>query len=147
LAEISALEPSKSDNWWAECLPWPNSGNHHGFHDGVGFGPGFDSNNFNTSWHLSPAIVHTNNADYFGCSFQRDLSATNLIFRIQSSESLSTEQSWTDLACCTNNSGWSGCGMIRETMISPGCAEVMILDVRPVSPGCNRFIRLCVTRP
>jgi len=145
--EISALEPSKSDNWWAECLPWPNSGNHHGFHDGVGFGPGFDSNNFNTSWHLSPAIVHTNNADYFGCSFQRDLSATNLIFRIQSSESLSTEQSWTDLACCTNNSGWSGCGMIRETMISPGCAEVMILDVRPVSPGCNRFIRLCVTRP
>jgi carboxypeptidase D len=145
--EISAPEPPAWDSWWAECLSWPNSGNQHGFHDRAGFGPGFDSSHFNTSWHLSPAIVHTNNTDYFSCSFQRDPSATNLIFRIQTSESLSAGSSWTDLACCTNGCGWSGCGNIRETMVSPGCVVVTVLDFRPVSPGANRFIRMCVTRP
>lgn len=149
---ISALAPASGDPWWALAGhngtfldDWPPG--LHWFQDWNGWSGEIGPNTPGNNWHLTPVIVHSNGADYFGCSFSRNLSDTNLIFRVQARDTLSADQPWMDLDCYTNGCGWSGRGRICETNISPGRAEVTVLDNRPVQPGSNRFIRLLVIRP
>ena len=150
--EISAVEPPCWDWWWIWAGPGEMFSNGRPldlrwFQNWGGWSAGIGCINSRDRWHLAPIVVHTNNAEYFGCFFSRDLSDTNLVLRIQASDTLAIDQSWTDLGCFTNGCGWSGCGLICETNISPVRAGVTVLDARPVQKGSSRFIRLWVIRP
>lgn len=95
---------------------------------------------------ISPVVVHTNNADGFGCSFRRNTNATDLTFHVQATSTLST-QAWFDVASYTNCCGWTGPGIAWEAAASTGVVTVTALDVQPVLANTNRFMRLWVAQP
>ena len=153
--EISALEPATIEQWRAMFFGTTNNAGpaaDNADPDGDGipnlleYALGLDPTHPDTGSQLAPVLAHTNNEDWFGCSFVRNTNATDLTFHVQTA-SLLTVPSWLDVAAWSNGSGWTGPGVAWETNASLNSAGVTVLDTQPVRSRTNGFMRLQVTRP
>jgi hypothetical protein len=153
--EISAVEPTTIAQWRARFFGTTNnagSAADNADPDGdslpnlLEYALGLDPTVPDLVPQLTPVLVHTNNADWFGGSFLRNTNATDLAFRVQGASSLSAP-AWSDIAAWTNGAGWTGPGLAWETPASSNRAAVTVLDPQPFPTGTNRFLRLSVTRP
>ena len=153
--EISALEPTRIEQWRAVYFGTTNNSGRAADDadpDGDGivnlleYGFGLDPTDADAGSQLTPVVIHTNNADWFGCSFRRNTNATDLTFHVETASVLSP-QAWFDMASCTNGIGWTGPGQTWERTALPGSVAVTVLETQPMLAGTNRFMRLLVTRP
>jgi hypothetical protein len=95
---------------------------------------------------ISPALVHTNNADWFGCSFLRNTNATDVSFYVQTATFISSP-TWSNVVSYANCCGWTGLGLARESAVASNVVSVTALDSQPILGSTNRFMRLKVTQP
>ena len=153
--EISAAEPATIEQWRAMFFGTTNnafSAANSADPDGDGipnlleYASGLNPTNPDADRLVSPVMLHTNNADWFGCSFRRNINATDLTFHVQVTSILST-QAWSDVASYANCCGWTGLGIVWETTDLTNAVNVTVLDVQPVLASTNRFMRLWVTQP
>jgi hypothetical protein len=153
--EISAIQPATISQWRALFFGATNTfglaaDNADPDGDGVPnlleYAFGLNPLQFDNLPQLSPVMVQTNNAVAFGCTFWRNTNATDLVFRVQVSDSL-TAPVWLDLASYNSASGWNGAGRVWETPSSASALTVTALDPQPILMGTNHFLRLRVEYP
>jgi hypothetical protein len=152
--EISAVEPVTMDEWRA--LYFGTTVNSGPAADGADpdsdsipnlleYALGLDPSVPDSTAQLTPVMIQTNGAAWFGCSFLRNTNASDLELSVQVANDLGTG-GWTSLATRTNASGWFGPGVVGEVPASSGCARVTIMEPQPIDPIANRFICLRVRR-
>jgi hypothetical protein len=150
--EVSALEPVTIQQWRAVYFGTTNNTglaadqtdpDHDGITNLLEYAFGLNPTNTDSGPLLSGRVVHTNQTDWFVCSFGRNTNATDLTFTVQAAATL-PPPTWLTLASCTNGLGWSGPGVAWETPASPGRALVTVLDTQPITAATNRFFRLRV---
>ena len=153
--ELSALEPATIEQWRAVYFGTTNNSGRAADDadpDGDGivnlleYGFGLDPTDADAGSQLTPVVIHTNNADWFGCSFRRNTNATDLIFHVEAADVLPA-QSWLDLASYSSSSGWTGPGMAWETGATTNPVRVTVLDTQPMPAATNHFMRVRVSLP
>jgi hypothetical protein len=153
--EISALEPATLEQWRAMFFGMTNnlgaaSDNADPDGDGIPnlleYASGLNPLHFDSGPQLSPIIVHTNNTDWFGCSFTRNANATDLIFHVQTAGTLPAD-AWFNIAGYTNGFGWTSQSRIVETTATTNIMNVVVFDTQPISTSTNHFMRLQVIHP
>jgi hypothetical protein len=153
--EISAVPPATIAQWRAEFFGTTNDlgiAADNADPDGAGlpnlleYAFGLDPTIPNANREPAPVILHSNNADWFGCSFPRNTNATDLTFVVQASSSLSS-QNWSNLAVFAAGSGWTGSSSAAESYAGPGVVRVTVLDAAPIPANSNRFLRVQISGP
>ena len=153
-AEISAVEPATIEQWRARFFGTTSGAgasadgadpDGDGIPNLLEYAFGLDPTHYELGPQLSPLVVHTNNADWFGCSFLRNTNATDVSFGVQVTSSVAN-WSWFETAAYTNGGGWVGPGLAWERPANSNCVSVSALDTQPISSASNRFMRLRVTR-
>jgi hypothetical protein len=153
--EISAVAPTTIAQWRAVFFGTTNNlgaaaDNADPDGDGIPnlleYAFGLDPTTPDSNWQVTPVILHTNNVDWFGCSFPRNTNATDLTFLVQATGSL-TSQNWSNIASYTTGSGWTGPSSASESYASPDVLKVTVLDTQPIPANTNRFLRVQVSGP
>ncbi len=153
--EISAVEPTTLDQWRALCFGTiTNAGlaadsadpDGDGLPNFLEYAYGLNPTNADQGWHILPALIHTNNADWLTCSFLRNTNAADLTFALQAAAMIPT-MSWTNLITWTSAAGWSNPSLVAETNSGPGRVRVTVKDPLPIGATAGRFVRLVVSRP
>jgi len=153
--EISATEPTTIEQWRALYFGTTNNSGtaaNTADPDGDGipnlmeYATGRNPATPDTGPLISPAIIHTNNADWFGCAFQRNTNATDVSFHVQTTTFISPT-TWSDVVTYSNCCGWAGTGTVRESVAASNVMNVIALDSSAVLANTNRLMRLKVSQP
>ena len=153
--EISAVAPTTITQWRAEFFGTTNNlgaAANNADPDGDGipnlleYAFGLDPTSPNSYQQVTPVLLHTNNAAWFGCSFPRYTNATDLTIVVQATISLSSEN-WPNIATWSAGSGWTGPSSVVEAYALPGVNQVTVLDTGPIPANTNRFLRVQVSGP